>query len=67
MIKHKYVKIVLIICFSVLIIALLIIGLFKLIESSRLENKDYKPRKLENSSFVSLSAISIARLISVLS
>lgn len=48
MIKHKYIKISLIICFSVLIITLLIIGLFKLIELSRLENKDYKPKLQAN-------------------
>ncbi len=43
MIKHKSVRLILTIFIGLLIIFLLIIGLLKLIESSRLENNDYKP------------------------
>ncbi len=48
MIKHKSVRLILTIFIGLLIIFLLIIGLFKLIESSKSENKDYKPIRQKN-------------------
>ena len=41
--KHKNAQLFLTIFIGLIIIFMLIIGLFKLIESSRLENNDYKP------------------------